>query len=355
MTEQDFDRVIDEILKYLENDCKQNPDSYRKSGEDFEPCVYRATSATLNHFGLKDKIDYTPGGHGFPDIVISGEEGNKFGIEVKSSSSTGNSWKINGNSVLGNTRVPGIRKNMIVFGKMRGVDSLFRAREYEKCIANVAVTHSPRYLIDLDVEDGDSFFDKSHLTYMEVSKSEQPIKRITEYFRSIGQTAWWLAESTPAAIQTFSELPRLEQRRLMGYAFAHFPEVFSNSASKFKNLASWLVLENSIVDPSLRDRFTAGGRKTVEAGNLIYPKLPQIFTNLREYHVEVLRELENADLEKLGEHWGIIPSPILERRIKQWVSITAEKIDIRSLGETGCAIRSKEILVEAILTEPNNF
>src|SRR5699024_1559523 len=124
------------------------------------------------------------------------------------SSGTGNTWKINGNSVLGSTRVPGIRKNVIVFGKVRGENSIFRAKEYDKCIANVVVTHSPRYLIDLDIEEGESFFDKSNMSYAEISQSEQPIKLITDYFLSIGQKAWWLAESTPAAIQMFAKLPK---------------------------------------------------------------------------------------------------------------------------------------------------
>ena len=117
MTLSEFDNVIELVISFLEQDCIINPESYRKSGEDFEPCVKRAVDFALEELGLPDEVDYTPGGHGFPDIVIVGADGNKYGIEVKSSSSAGRSWRINGNSILGSTRVPGIRKNMIVFGK----------------------------------------------------------------------------------------------------------------------------------------------------------------------------------------------------------------------------------------------
>lgn len=137
MTEIQFDDLVVCVLEYLSDDCHQHPEKYRKSGEDFEPCVKEAVDYAINALGHNATVDYTPGGHGFPDIVIEGADGSKFGIEVKSSTGTGNTWKINGNSVLGSTRVPGILKNIIVFGKMRGENSLFRAKEYEKPLHSV--------------------------------------------------------------------------------------------------------------------------------------------------------------------------------------------------------------------------
>ena len=105
-------------------------------------------------------------------------------------------------------------------------NSEFRARNYEQSVVNVGVTHSPRFLIDLDTPMGESFFEKSGITYNQLNSVDNPIKLITDYFLSIGQKAWWLAESTPATIRMFGSLPRNEQNYLMGYAFAHFPELF---------------------------------------------------------------------------------------------------------------------------------
>lgn len=208
MTLSEFDNVIEFVISFLEQDCIINPESYRKSGEDFEPCVKRAVDFALEELGLPDEVDYTPGGHGFPDIVIVGADGNKYGIEVKSSSSAGRSWRINGNSILGSTRVPGIRKNMIVFGKVRGADSLFRAKEYEKCISNVVVTHSPRYevqnalSIGTDSEGGylvpdeyertlvealnDEVFFRNLATVIKTSSGDRKIPIVT----SKGEAAW---------------------------------------------------------------------------------------------------------------------------------------------------------------------
>lgn len=344
----DFDRVIELTLSNLEQDCLVRPELYRKSGEDFEPQVRDAVDAALTTLGITDHVDYTPGGHGFPDIVIVGEDGNKYGIEVKSSTGTGNSWKINGNSVLGSTRVPGVTKNVIVFGKVRGKSSIFRAKEYEKCIANVVVTHSPRYLIDLDIEDGDSFFDKSNLTYRDISEAEQPIKLITDYFLGIGQTAWWLSESTPAAIQMFGKLPNRRQSDLIGYGFAHFPEIFSSSGTKFYRFMSWLVSENSIIDPALRDRFTAGGKADVSLKCYIYHKLPRIFTNLHNYRQEVLNELRDSDPAILYANWGQQPNEDYDIRIDQWASLVASALPEMEDFDYS----NKKQLVRDILNDP---
>lgn len=128
MREEEFDDLLEAVLAELREDCRIRPQDYGKSGEAFEPCVKRAVEKALLALGLPDRVDYTPGGHGFPDLVLEDAAGKRFGIEVKSSTGSGNSWRINGNSVLGTTRVPGLQKTAVVFGKMRGADSVFRVR-----------------------------------------------------------------------------------------------------------------------------------------------------------------------------------------------------------------------------------
>lgn len=185
------------------------------------------------------------------------------------------------------------------------------------------------------------------MSYAEISQSDQPIKLITDYFLSIGQKAWWLADSTPAAIQMFGKLPKVEQNKLMGYAFAHFAEIFSNSGTKFYRYMSWLASENSIIDPALRDRFTAGGKADVELSAVIYEKLPRIFKNLHEYRKYVLLELENADLQVLEDDWGLVPSPEYQSRIEQWLTLTAAVIPDKDLEH----IRKRQMLEDILLDE----
>ena len=331
MTREDFYKMIDSVLRILKNDCGINPDNYRKSGEGFEPTVVQAVKKALYDMGLAVNVDYIPGGHRFPDLVLKDINGTKFGIEVKSSTSSGKSWKINGNSVMGTTKEENVIENVIVFGKLHGRDSEFRARNYEQSIANVGVTHSPRFLIDLELPEGESFFDKSGITYAQLSSSDNPIKHITDYFSSIGQKAWWLAESTPATIRMFGDLSKYEQNYLMGYAFAHFPEIFSDSSSKFYRYMSWLVSEKSVVDSALRDRFTAGGRVDLNIGRKIYRNIPRVFGNLSRYKGYVFTELENADLDKLSEDWGMKASINGRERIYQLGEIIASHISDKEM------------------------
>lgn len=303
MTSMEFGKIVEQICQYLKRLSETNPKLIAacKTGEDFEHCVFDATEATLASLGIPATVFYTPGSHVFPDIVVEFTHGERYGIEVKSStSSTSKNWRINGNSVLGSTKEDVI-DTYIVFGKTAIGNQGFRCKRYEDAIANVAVTHSPRYAIDMEIANNETFFAKSGLTYKQISESEDPIGQITAYFRSQGQKAWWLAESTPAAIRMFSDLDGEEQLKLLGYCFAHFPEVFSSRSNKFSRCAMWLVAEHSIVSSSLRDNFSAGGRFEY----LDFGRIPRIFKTLEDCREYVLQALDDATVEELYEDWGL--------------------------------------------------
>lgn len=332
----DFQDFVAKVCQTLE--AISNADPHRiaacKSGEDFEICVVEAIQTTLDDLSIVATVHYTPGGHAFPDVVIEFSGGQKYGIEVKSSSSaTSKSWKINGNSVLGSTK-ENVIDTYIIFGKTAIGNQGFRYKRYEDAVANVAVTHSPRYAIDMDLAQGETFFDKSGLTYKQISESENPIGLITSYFKSQGQRAWWLAESTPAAIRMFANLSAQEQSELLGYCFAHFPEVFSNSPQKFQRSAMWLVTDRSVVSSSLRDSFTAGGRFDISLHGATYENLPQIFNNLRNYRAALINTLEDAFADDLRDDWDYpwTLQDSLEDKMKAWLSVASSKFTSKSVN-----------------------
>lgn len=331
-----FKNFVEKVCKTLEAVSTSTPQRIAacKSGEDFEVCVVEAIQATLDGLGLAATLHYTPGGHAFPDIVIEFSCGEKYGIEVKSSSSaTSKSWKINGNSVLGSTK-ESVIDTYIIFGKTAIGNQGFRFKRYEDAVANVAVTHRPRYAIDMDIDPGETFFDKSGLTYKQISESENPIGLITSYFKSQGQRAWWLAESTPAAIRMFANLSIAEQSELLGYCLAHFPEVFSNSPQKFQRSAMWLVTDRSVVSPSLRDSFTAGGRIDIIVHGATYKNLPQIFNNLHNYRSAFIAALEDASADELKEDWGYlgILQDTLSAKLKAWISVASDNLSSKCVN-----------------------
>lgn len=341
-----FHRIVSLVIEELYAISRANPTSIAtcKSGDDFELKVVEVVSSILQREKIDAIVHHTPGGHAFPDIIIEFADTSKYGIEVKSSSSAkSKGWKINGNSVMGSTRDPDVIETFIVFGKTAKSNQDFKTRRYEECVTNVVVTHSPRYLIDMDIPKGETFFDKSKIDYKTLADSENPIGLITGYFQGLGQKAWWLSNSTPAAVSMLRELSPSEQLDLFGYGLAHFPELFDASNTKYKRFALWLVTERSVISHSLRDDFSAGGQVDLPINGKVYHKLPQIFNRLMTYRGHIVLTLDQTDPETLAADWGIdwTPEPNRVAKLKAWIYVVSENIPERQLPD---AITPQEIL-----------
>lgn len=332
----EFEGFVEKVCQVLEAMSRTDPHRIAacKSGEDFEVCVVDGVHTVLAKYKITASVHYTPGSHAFPDIVIEFSDGDKYGIEVKSSSSASSkSWRINGNSILGSTREDVI-DTYILFGKTAMGNQSFRFRRYEEAVSNVAVTHSPRYAIDMDISPSETFFAKSGLSYKQISEDENPIGLITSYFKSQGQRTWWLAESTPAAIRIFSDISDADQSEILGYCFAHFPEVFSNSSQKFHRSAMWMITDRSVVSPSLRDSFSAGGRLDMNLNGVSYENLPQIFNNLRNHRIAFTHALECASADELREDWNYTGrfQDVLTAKLTAWISVASIKFTRKSVN-----------------------
>ena len=131
----DFQEIVREICRGLEELSRTDPDQIAgcKTGEDFEALVVEMAESVRRAQALDFQVHYTRGGHSFPDVVVEFADGGKYGIEVKSSSSrSGKSWKINGNSVLGSTRED-VTDTYLIFGKTAKGHQAFRWKRYEDC------------------------------------------------------------------------------------------------------------------------------------------------------------------------------------------------------------------------------
>lgn len=340
-----FKTLVDEIVAELYSIAEKSPETISscKDGTDFEIVVYNATENTKNNLGIQFSIIYDAGSHRFPDLILDfGVEG-KYGIEVKSTSSTSvKNWKINGNSILGSTKDADVIDTYIIFGKTKQLE--FKAGKYSDCISDIAVTHSPRYLIDMELSTEDNFFQKSGIDYNTLVTSEDPINIITSYYRSQGKQAWWISDETSATIKFWGELPSEEQDYCISYGFVHFPELFSNKQSKYKRFAAWLVAAKGTITTSLRDCFSASGRVTLMVNETSYNDLPHIYKTLQE-HVPTMKKIfMESDTEVLHEDWqAIISSTIPEGDlIQQWAYCVSENIKFESYSYS-------EISMECIL------
>lgn len=309
MSTEEFKFFVELIVEELNNSLIQNNRfkiSNKTTPTEFEKIVLKASELVKEKFEYNFSIEYTEGGHAFPDIVFNFNNV-KYGIEVKSSTnanSSDNSWTILGNSILGSTRID-VEDIFILFIKVNKNGCFIKYSKYEDAVSDVVVTHSPRYKLNLSQKPEDSFFSRSGISYEEMVESNDPIGLVTDYFREQGETAWWITESTPATIKNWNELSENNKKEILSKAFLLFPElIYSNNSKKYKRLSKWLVVNYSVVDSSLRDRFTAGGKINLHIDNTIYKSLPRIYETLQNIIEEFNEQLKYIPIEDLNKYWS---------------------------------------------------
>ncbi|MEP2058592.1 MAG: hypothetical protein ABJJ05_12340 [Maribacter litoralis] len=258
------------------------------------------------------------GGQKFPDIVAK----KFYGIEVKTT--TQNHWKTTGNSVLESTRVEDVERIFMLFGKL-GKPIEFKCRAYEECLSEVVVTHSPRYLIDMNLEEGKTIFDKINTPYDTLRQKKNPIKPITDYYKSKlkpGQDLWWIQDTEKATnlvINIWNNLSLKERQQIKNRAMVYFPEVFSNRGDKYSRLAIWLVTREAIVCPNVRDLFSAGGQDSYIIKGKVYNKVPKVYINLFKNIDSILEILVKTSSIELAEYWKEKTSE--NKKIMDWINL----------------------------------
>lgn len=321
----EFDDLLRRTTYSLNNDARVNESYYvSREGRKLEIDVCERMIELAKGTPFEDTIDLVSGQR-FPDIVA-----NKFfGVEVKST--TQNHWKTTGNSVLESTRVEGVERIFLLFGKLaRPIE--FRYRPYEECLSEVVVTHYPRYLIDMMLGEGETIFDKISMSYDELRKLENPIKPIISYYRSQlkeGEELWWIDTSDGSEVPTNSIKIRLwntlspdEKNYIRTKAIVLFPEIFGGSPKKYNNLSLWLVSQFGVASPSLRDTFTAGGRCDIVIGDRVYKYVPKIYEHVVNFSNDIKEMLVTTDVSELKRRWGV-KDLCEDKKISAWVDLVS--------------------------------
>lgn len=305
MNVKEFEKFVNDIKTTIEKMIVETPERFalNVSSDECEQIVVDASERVLLDVGIDCPVNYYKGGHAFPDIVFNFHDGTTYGIEVKSTKSADNSWVINGNSVLGTTRVPVIDLH-IVFIKINKFGVFVNTGRYEDCVADVVVTHSPRYRINLNLKPGESFFAKSGISYKQIKDTSDPIRLVTNYFRSKGETAWWLAESVPPTLRSLKELSENDKGTIYGKAFLLFPELLNyKDKDKYARAAKWLARTYSVVDWHLRDNFSASGRVDLNIGEKSFQCLPHMIKTFHDNFENVQAGFELITDIEIEEFW----------------------------------------------------
>src|SRR5690554_4673303 len=289
----EFNTLLNSTIIELNSHAKKSPKKIEQlKGNKLEPYVGDVMTELAVGTAFENSIEVI-GGQKFPDIIA-----NKFyGIEVKTT--TQNNWKTTGNSVLESTRVEDVERIFMLFGKL-GKPIEFKCK---------------------------TIFDKINTPYDTLRQKQNPIKPITDYYKSKlkpGQDLWWIQDTEQASnlvINIWNNLNQKEKQEIKNRAMVYFPEVFSNQGDKFARLAIWLVTKESVVCPNIRDLFTAGGKDDYLIKNKTYKNIPRIYIKLFENIDSVLELLINTSSIELTEYWNEKTSE--KKKIMDWIELVS--------------------------------
>ncbi|MCA0383757.1 MAG: hypothetical protein LCH58_16470 [Bacteroidetes bacterium] len=341
----EFDSLLGSTISELNAHAKNSSKKVSTLiGRNLEPYVKDLMTDLAKGTTFENSIELI-GGQKFPDIVAK----KYYGIEVKTT--TQNHWKTTGNSVLESTRVDNVERIFMLFAKLASPVE-FRCRPYEEVLSEVVVTHSPRYLIDMNLEKGNTIFDKIKMPYDTLRKKGNPIRPIVDYYKSKlrpGEELWWMdaennSKPSNIVIRIWNNLSLKEKQELKNRAMTYFPELFGNSNDKFGRLAIWLVTREAVVCPNVRDLFTAGGKIDIIVGKKTYKKVPRIFLNLFDNVLSIVETIINTSAFELSDYWETKTTE--KNKLYDWIDLVA-KYSMKIQDANHLNIR--QILTELVL------
>lgn len=265
------------------NRAKQSPGLYKNcNGSLLEQAAVTVLQDVAPATPFRPENICLVSGSRFPDIVAE----HYYGVEVKTTEK--DHWISTGSSIVESSRIEDIELIYMLFGKLGGQYAEFKCRPYEDVLSEIAVTHSPRYLIDMTLTKGQSIFDKMGTTYNQLRTSPDNIEQVRHYYRKKAkeegkeEMPWWLSESETTAVnlrlwQSKDPQIRHQNELLTAKMVILFPEILE---SDFKEIAMWLCSRYSVVSYNLRDIFTAGGKCDKVNGKSLKNRVPHIYINI---------------------------------------------------------------------------
>jgi len=325
---EEFKELMRRMDEALNADAAAREDYYVKRQAkllEADVCQFLADSAKGTPFEGSIQL---VSGSSFPDIVAH----RYFGVEVKSTEK--NHWTSIGSSILESTRVAGVERIFLTFGKL-GRPVRFLSRPYEECLSGIAVTHYPRYQIDMRLAPGETIFDKLGLSYDELRSMENPVAPVSRYYRQQlrpGESLWWAsdravpdspAEAAPMTVRLWSALDAESKSVLRVLSYALFPEILQpGNPAKYQRCALWLVTSKGIVNTNIRDQFSAGGKEDIHTAAGIFPKQSAAFVRIHRYRELILSTLLELEEDVLKEYWQA--ECLWDDRLLQWIHMAAK-------------------------------
>ena len=320
----DFQNLMARTDAKLNDEAQKEPNYFKKrGGKLLEKDVFDILNLCARDTPFMGSIQLVSGAR-FPDIVA----GKYFGVEVKSTEK--DHWISIGSSILESTRISDIKNIFLTFGKLGGKVA-FLSKPYEECLSDIAVTHYPRYQINMCLASGETIFDKIGIAYDSLRTMKNPVKPVAAFYRSKlkpGESLWWADDDnfestiTPATVKMWAALSSAQKRELTILGYALFPEVIQETGSKkYQQYALWLATQCGVINTNIRDQFSAGGKIQL----IPFGWLPAVYGRLVKYRDQIIKKIWETEEGVLKHTWGI--PYILKDRIKQWCSLVLQHIN----------------------------
>lgn len=335
-TMSEFASLMERTDALLNHDAQQRPTYYvGRGGNPLEDDVKAALDECAKGTAFENTIEKVSG-QKFPDIVAA----KFYGVEVKSTKE--NHWTSTGSSILESSRVADVERIYMTFGKLGGEPIEFLSRPYEECLCGIAVTHMPRYLIDMRLKQGETIFDKMGIAYDELRRLENPVVPVSKYYRSQlkkGESLWWAGdapdEAVGATVRLWNTLSTEEKRRYSVYGCVNFPEIFGGHYERY---ALWLTSQG-IVDPHIRDQFSSGGQESMRLSDGSTVKFPGVYRRLKE-NMELFLCMMRRENPKSFSEPPTLGRKALEKRLLVW----AQEVSRASKSEERLSMDALKVL-----------
>lgn len=317
------DRIAAYAKKFLEMSQKIESDMQiekektgktpKLTGTEFENVVY---DALLEEGIQEDSIFHSS--QKFPDFIITDENGEKVGLEVKKTDSS--KWEVIGGSIYESLKSD-IEETYVIMAKMGGDKPEVRVRKYEECIADLKVTHSPRFYLDMELDLGEDYLTTHNSKDLLQLSGDELNKRIRELLRSNRSTWWSEAETTK-----FADLPDEERSSYLNDGLALFPEIF---ASNYEHFTPWLIYSCLVWCGNVRDIFSAGGKIELPGKNIyVSAVMGRAYDNIET----IIARIMSMSEDEIKKFWNIGNGDEVEidkiDRVSEWLTLVKASLII---------------------------
>lgn len=300
-----FVELMNNTENILNREARENPLKYKGlTSSSLEPCAVEKIKMACANSPFDANEVKLISGQRFPDIVAE----KYYGIEVKSTKD--NHWTSTGSSIVETTRVENVDDIYMLFGKLGGDIPQFKCRPYQDVLYDIAVTHSPRYLINMELKEEDTIFSKMGTTYDAFRTSPDSISLVRHYYRERAklqnrqEMPWWITSDNVESphsfnIKLWNSLELWEKKQLQAKCMILFPEALNpaRNMTKYNNITLWLCSYNQVVNPNIRDLYSAGGKITHVNGERLRQPVAQVFNIIVEYSGDIKKLLSHPSAE----------------------------------------------------------